>query len=144
MEVCIIDDELYCLEFLFDFLEAKSINYEKFENCKDAFDFFNTQENLKNAFNAYIIDLNIPINDSILTGSIDGHAEKEIYTQFPGLFLAQTLRNKGVLGKNIILYSVHQRDDISNLARDRLDVHFISKGKAGILKDMIRTLCNIT
>jgi hypothetical protein len=141
-EICVIDDELYCLNFLFDFLEYHQICVKNFENCRDIIPFIEEYELDK--INAFIIDLNIPVSDSVLQSSIKNHQENELYEKYPGLFLAQQLRNKGVQGKKIILYSVHQIEDIFTVARDRLGVSFISKGKPKKLKEEICKLCEIS
>jgi CheY-like chemotaxis protein len=123
--VIILDDELYNITWMMDYLYSKGISIAPAGSANDAMKLISEE-----IYRAAIIDLNVPI-----LPPLDGVAAAlgSAYAKFPGLFVARAARNLGYRGRQIIIYSVHRDPEVAEIAR-KLDCTYILKGRPKEIK----------
>lgn len=135
--IFILDDEPMFLDWFEDFSESLGFSTMFVTSVNKAYEVLNTSSN--DEFAALVIDLNVPTSpefESIL------QQKEVVFQKFKGLFIAQQARTKGISGKKIIVYSVHDNPEVEGICK-RLDVTYIPKGRAKALKDRLSTILNI-
>lgn len=128
--ILIADDEPYNLQWVVDFLE--SLNYKTViaDNVDNAI--LRLQEF---RFRAIIADLSVPLlpPQSLLTG------RNPLFEKYPGLLVADFARHRNHTGRQVVVYSVHDDQQVRELT-GRLGVTYLMKGRPRILKEEIREL----
>lgn len=123
--ILILDDELYNITWMMDYLYSKSLEVAPAGTANDAFDLVNQE-----IYRAAIIDLNVPILPPLDSAAA---ALGSAYIKYPGLFVARAARNKGYRGRQVIIYSVHRDPEVAEEAR-KLGCTYILKGRPKEIK----------
>lgn len=121
----IVDDELYNMNWLVDFLSAQGFEILEAETANEAADIVKRE-----VYRLLVIDLNIPLF-SPLDQSIPG--DQKLYREYPGLLVAWLARNAGYRDRQTVIYSVHREPIISDEA-SKLGCTYLYKGKPRDLK----------
>lgn len=127
--VLIVDDEPYAVAWIIDFTEANGFSPVICQTFGEAFDLINTEKR----FSAAVIDMNIPIAHG------DEHmlmSKGDQYKKYHGLLLAHELRDFGNDKNSVIIFTVHDDKQISEIA-EILSVQYIIKGKVRKIKDAL-------
>lgn len=137
-KIFILDDEPMFLDWIEDFTESLGFSVKFLTSVNDAY------EELNNAkideYSALVLDLNVPISPE-LEASIK--QKQNVFQEFRGLFIAQQARTKGISGRKIIVYSVHDNAEVEEICK-RLDVSYIPKGRAKVLKDKLQLILSLS
>lgn len=124
--IVMLDDELYNLTWMMDFLFSKGFNILPAANANEAIELTDQE-----IYRAIIIDLNVPI-----LPPLDSTASEygETYLKYPGLFVARHARNRGYRDRQVIIYSVH-RDQAVMVEANKLGCTYILKGRPKEIKE---------
>ena len=129
--IIILDDEMYNLTWLIDYLYSKKFSVVTSGTANDAL-----SEIDKEIYRAAIIDLNVPL----LSPEIEAAKNAgEVYAKFPGLYVAKRARNRGYRDRQVIIYSVH-RDETVNEEAKKLGCTYILKGRPKEMKEEIEAV----
>lgn len=123
--VIVLDDEIYNMVWIIDYLNSKGLEVMPALNANDAIDFIDEE-----VYRAAIIDLNVPILPPL------DEAAKQLgaaYARYPGLYVALRARNRGYRDRQVIIYSVHRDAEVSEEAR-KLGCTYILKGRPQEIK----------
>ena len=126
--VVIIDDEIHNMWWMVDYLKNKGFIVKTADNLNNGLDIINI-----GIFRALIIDLSIPILPPL------DHVVREkgiLYTQYPGLYLAVSARNRGYRDRQVVIYSVHKDAGVAEEAK-HLGCTYILKGRPQEIKKEI-------
>ena len=126
--IVLMDDEIFNIQWLVDFLEAKGFEVISASDADSALRAIS-----KEIYRTLILDLNVPISTSPQSGP---GMTKTVYKKYPGLHVAWHARNQGYRGRQVIIYSVHRDPDVEQEARN-LDCTYILKGRPTELKEEI-------
>lgn len=137
-KIFILDDEPMFLDWIEDFTESLGFSVKFLTSVNDAYEELNNTK--VEEYSALVLDLNVPVSPE-LEGSIKQKAK--VFQEFRGLFIAQQARTKGISGKKIIVYSVHDNVEVEEICK-RLDVSYITKGRAKVLKDKLQSILSIS
>ena len=118
--VLIMDDEPHVLDWLIEYLKAKSYKIKIVTNVDEAI-----KELDKTIFRITIFDLNVPASDVVKKKLED---KGDVYTKYRGLFAAVYARTKGHRGRQVIVYSVHDSEEVQNECR-RIDIQYLIKAR---------------
>ena len=97
--IMMLDDEMYNLTWMVDYIYRKGFNVAPATNANDAIALIDS-----NVFRVAIIDLNVPLLPPLDSAASD---VGEVYAKYPGLFVARYARNKGYRDRQVVIYSVH-------------------------------------
>ena len=124
-QVLVMDDEPELLEWLVEYLSVKGMEVTF---AKDIAEGMSALEEGKYCF--LVLDLNVPIS-----GECRAMLSKngELFLNFPGLYIAQSARTKGYRDRQVIVYSVHDIDEVRAVT-DRLRVTYVTKGRPRAFK----------
>jgi DNA-binding NarL/FixJ family response regulator len=123
--VVILDDEVYNITWMMDYLYSKNINVMPAASANEALDLIESE-----IYRAAIIDLNVPILPPLDEAAAQlGSA----YITYPGLFVARAARNRGYRGRQVVIYSVHRDPLVAEEAR-KLGCTYILKGRPKEIK----------
>lgn len=117
--ILLIDDEPHYLDWLIEYLENKNYQVEVAKNLSTAISL------LHNKYRVVIVDMNIPpaeIPSEELT-NIDSS-----FSSFPGLYAAHFARHHGYRNRQVIIYTVHDNEQIMELAQ-KVDCTYMLKGR---------------
>lgn len=130
-KVVVLDDELFNIEWLLDFLTAQGYETIPSSSAGEAIKIVSEE-----IFRALILDLNVPISPDLAeaAGKLGS-----VYRKYPGLFVAWTARNAGYRDRQIIIYSVHRDVEVAEEA-SRLGITYILKGRPAELKNEINAV----
>ena len=129
--VLIMDDEPHILDWLVEYLERQRYKVVMTVNVDQAIDALE-----KGKYRLVILDLNIPASGDVE----ELLAQKgDPYEQYRGLYVAEYARTKGHRGKQVVVYSVHDTGDVSNVC-ERIGVEYLVKGRP---REFKRELDNI-
>ncbi len=129
-QVLILDDEPHMLEWLIEYLKAKDLDVVFATNLREAVNLLDTSER---KFRFLILDLNVPDTGEL----VNVLAEKgKVYENYRGLYVAEFARNIGYRGRQVIVYSVHDLDEV-RLVIDKLGVTYVTKGRPRVFKQEI-------
>ena len=107
--VLIMDDEPHVLDWLVEYLEAKGCEVELVLNVDEAIKKLDEKR-----YRLTIFDLNVPASAEIQQKL----AEKgSIYSKYRGLYAAEYARSKGHRGRQVVVYSVHDAEEVSSKCR---------------------------
>lgn len=125
--VLIADDELFNLQFVVDFLEAKSYLVEVAVNVDAAIAMLQ-----KARYRMVLADLSIPLlpPHALLAG------REPLFHKYPGLLIADYARNHNHTGRQVVIYSVHEDAQVRDFSK-LYGTGYILKGRPRILKDEI-------
>ena len=123
--VVLLDDELYNMTWMMDYLYSKGLNIMPASSANEALDLINDQ-----IYRAAIIDLNVPLLPPLEEAAL---ALGAAYVKYPGLFVARQARNKGYRGRQVVIYSVHRDAEVTEEAR-KLGCTYILKGRPKEIK----------
>jgi CheY-like chemotaxis protein len=129
--IVLLDDELYNMTWMIDYLYSLNYLVNPATNANEALDL--VQE--KN-FRAIILDLNVPILPPLEEAA---RAFGAVYVKYPGLFVARQARQQGYRGRQVILYSVHRDEEVTEEVR-KLGCTYILKGRPKMIKDEIKAV----
>lgn len=123
--IVVLDDELFNIEWLLDYLDAQGYETLRSSSAGEAIEIIS-----QGSHRALILDLNVPIPPEMSEA-----AEKlgTVYRRYPGLFVAWTARNAGYRDRQVIIYTVHRDSEVAAEA-SRLGCTYILKGRPAELK----------
>jgi CheY-like chemotaxis protein len=123
--ILVADDEPYNLQWVVEFLEDKDYKVSVVDNVD-----FAIRQLQEIQFRAVIADLSIPllIPDSLLEG------KDPLFQRYPGLLIAEYARNHGHLGRQVIVYSVHDDPMVHTVAK-RIGCTYLMKGRPRQFKE---------
>ncbi|NBC33339.1 MAG: hypothetical protein GVY13_11745 [Alphaproteobacteria bacterium] len=127
-KIVIIDDELHNMWWMVDYLESKKFEVETADTLNEGLNFI-----LSGIYRALIIDLNIPVMPPV---DADVKKRGNLYIKYPGLYLAFQARNRGYRDRQVIIYSVHRDQGVSEEVK-RLYCTYILKGRPKEIKQEI-------
>lgn len=127
-EIVLLDDEIFNMMWLIDFLNAKGNDVLPTATADEASDILS-----KEVYRAAILDLNVPMSEAL---SMAAGKLAPVYQKYPGLFVARQARNGGYRDRQVIIYSVHRDPDVT-LEAERLGCTYILKGRPRELKSEI-------
>ena len=123
--VLILDDELYNLTWLIDFLQSRELKTMTFREASGI-----VPELRSEIYRCLILDLNVPVRPPL---DADAESRGHIFRQYPGLYIAWLARNFGYRGRQILVYSVH-KDEGVEVETQRLGCAYIRKGRPREMK----------
>lgn len=123
--VLILDDEPELLEWLAEYLKAKKLQVEFAKNVSEGMAALDSK-----AFRFLVLDLNVPASGQYKSALAD---KGDVFSRYPGLYVAQTARNKGYRDRQVIVYSVHDLDEV-RIITDRIRVTYATKGRPRAFK----------
>jgi CheY-like chemotaxis protein len=126
--VLLLDDEPQYLDWLVDYLEEKGYSVVHATTVDAAVDLLK-----KSKYRVVVCDLTVPVSDQLAkTITI----EMALYGKYPGAYVAHLARNLGQRSRQVVVYSVHDRAEIQELAT-RIGVQYITKGRPRQFKEEI-------
>jgi DNA-binding NtrC family response regulator len=128
LRVMIVDDEPYYLDWLIEFFEVHGYAVVIAENVTEA---CKATEN--EIFKMVIVDLNVPAGSEMKQAIMESDP---IIQRFPGLFVAQYARDLGHWDDQVIIYSVHMGEAITERSK-QLYCTYLPKGRPDVLKEAI-------
>lgn len=123
--IIVMDDELYNIVWLTDYLQAKGYDVLPARNANEALCLLREE-----VYRCAIIDLNVPMFDPLIQMT-DGLGE--VYKRYPGLLVAREARNVGYRNRQVIIYSVHRDVEVAEEAA-KLGCTYILKGRPQEMK----------
>lgn len=122
------------LDWIEDFTNSLGFSVKFITSVNDAYEEINNAK--IDEYSALVLDLNVPVSpelEALLK------QKQNVFQEFRGLFIAQQARTKGISGRKIIVYSVHDNAEVEEICK-RLDVSYIPKGRAKVLKDKLQSI----
>jgi CheY-like chemotaxis protein len=129
--VVVVDDELQNVMWMFDFFDSKKMYVSAATNVNEALITID-----KEIYRAIIVDLNIPVLEPLSQAVRD---LGNVYTKYPGLYVARIARNHGYRDRQIIIYSVHKDAEVAEEAK-RLGCSYILKGRPKEIKEELEAV----
>lgn len=129
--VMLLDDEIYNVSWMMDYLYSKDINVIPAVTANEAIDIINEE-----IYRALIIDLNVPLLPPLDAAAA---AFGEVYVKYPGLYVARMARNRGYRDRQVIIYSVH-RDQAVTVETKKLRCTYILKGRPKEMKEELASV----
>jgi CheY-like chemotaxis protein len=126
--VLLLDDEPQYLDWFVDYLEEKGYSVVHATTVDAAVGLLKTSK-----YRVVVCDLSVPVSDSL--GKTISN-ELALYGKYPGAYVAHLARNLGQRSRQVVVYSVHDRAEIQELA-NRIGVQYITKGRPRQFKDEI-------
>ena len=128
--ILLADDEPYDLQWVLDFLETMNYKTVVAENVDEAL-----RRLQEHRFRAIIADLSVPLlpPHSLLIG------RDPLFQKYPGLLVADYARNHNHTGRQVVVYSVHDDQQVRELAL-RLGVTYLLKGRPRLLKEEFKSV----
>ena len=123
--IVILDDEIYNITWMIDYLNNKDLKVEISSTANDAIELINRE-----IYRAIIVDLNVPILPPLESSVVEMGS---VYAKYPGLYVARAARNRGYRDRQVILYSVHRDAGVAEEAR-KLSCTYILKGRPKEIK----------
>lgn len=119
-KVLIMDDEPNFLDWLIEYLEAKDFRVIIAVNVDEAIEKLN-EEN----FRVAIFDLNVPASKDVLKKLEE---KGSIHTEYRGLYAAEYARTTGLRGRQVIVYSVHDSEEVLRKC-EKIGVQYLIKAR---------------
>jgi CheY-like chemotaxis protein len=123
--VLVIDDEPFQTEWLTDYFKARGFEVVQAEDLQSALDALE-----KTRYRYVVIDLSIPVSPTLAQPLAALGPE---FFRYPGLMAARRARSTGHNSFQVIVYSVHDSDDVGSYA-DLIVCRYILKGRPRELK----------
>lgn len=124
-EVLVVDDEPELLEWLAEYLEAKDVKVVFAKNIAEGISALDT-----GSYRFLVLDLNVPVSGEYRSTLA---RKGQVFSSYPGLYVAQLARNKGYRSRQVIVYSVHDIEEVRTIT-ERLDVKYATKGRPRAFK----------
>jgi len=124
----IVDDEPYYQDWLIEYLEAHGYEVLTAVNVEEACQILS-----KELFKMVIVDLSIPAGPGL---SAQLSASDPLTQQYPGIYVAQYARDHGQWDDQVIIYSVHMSEKISEKAK-QLYCTYLPKGRPDAMKEAV-------
>ena len=124
--ILVMDDELFNIQWIIDFLQAKSYDVLPTANADEAL-----QAVSQEIYRAAILDLNVPMASNPPQGP---RTSNPVYQKFPGLYVAWHARNQGYRDRQVIIYTVHRDEEVAREA-EIMRCTYILKGRPLELKE---------
>jgi CheY-like chemotaxis protein len=118
--VLIMDDEPHVLDWLIEYLEAKNYKVKIVTNVDEAISELNEM-----IFRVTILDLNVPASDMVKNKLEE---KGSVYKKYRGLYAAVYARTKGHRGRQVIVYSVHDSQEVQNECR-KIGIQYLIKAR---------------
>jgi CheY-like chemotaxis protein len=128
-KVLVLDDEPHVLEWLQEYLESKGCQVVFAVNIQEAVQAINSGHE----FRMMILDLNVPASGEF---SEILKSKGPAFENYRGLYIAEQARTMGYRGPQVIVYSVHDLDEI-RLVTERIGVTYVTKGRPRAFKSEI-------
>lgn len=127
-KILIVDDEPHNISWLPEYLADKGFSCVISKNIQNAVESLDREK-----FRAIVVDLNVPAS-----GEYNKALAKKgsLYTRYPGLYFAEHARTKGYRNKQVIVYSVHDLDEV-RLLTNRIRIEYVTKGRPRDFKSLI-------
>ncbi len=129
--VMILDDEPQHQQWLVEFIESKNYRVESAMNLEQAEALLR-----QNKYRFVVIDLNVPAQGSSARVLMN---EGALARRYPGIVAAQLARNLGYRNRQVVLYSVHNSDEVRKEAA-RIGVRYILKGRPKEFKEEVESI----
>ena len=126
--VLVIDDEPFNTEWLSDYFLARKFKVMHAEDLQSALAALEVTR-----YRYVVIDLSIPHSPALAQPLASLGTE---FFRYPGLMAARQARNIGHNSYQVIVYSVHDSDDVDAYT-GKIDCRYILKGRPKVLKDHI-------
>lgn len=125
-DILILDDEPHLLEWLVEYLQARSYKTMFTEDVAQAI------AALKSGitFRMMILDLNVPAPGEY-TELL--RSRGPTHDNYRGLYVAEQARNMGYRGRQVVVYSVHDVEAVRRIT-DRIGTTYITKGRPRAFK----------
>lgn len=127
--ILLMDDELFNIQWLIDYLEGQGYEVLPTSSADEAIEVVNSE-----IYRAAIFDLNVPMSAQSLGGP---RCHKPVYQKYPGLYVAWCARNAGYRARQVIIYSVHRDQEVA-VEAEIIGCTYIVKGRPLELKDEIQ------
>ncbi|MCC6506524.1 MAG: hypothetical protein IT475_13890 [Aquimonas sp.] len=124
----ILDDEPHLLVWLGEFLEGKGLKVRFESDVAKAIEALGQEK-----YRLLILDLNVPVPTSLKEAV---GKRGPLYEEYRGLFVAEYARNAGYRDRQVIVYSVHDVDEVRKIT-NRIRVTYAIKGRPRIFKEEI-------
>lgn len=126
MRVFLLDDEYTNISWLVEWLNMKGCLTETAASADEA---LKKLDGNVNKFDYFLVDLNVP--SSVHRGTAP------IYSEYPGLAVAQKIRSWGVSGTKVVIYSVHLTPQLEVEIFEKLSCKYVVKGRPRELKNVL-------
>jgi CheY-like chemotaxis protein len=124
-QVLIMDDEPHLLDWLVEYFDKKGYASRFAINVSEAVDLLNQER-----FRMLVLDLNVPAPgeySQILNN------KGTLFQKYRGLYVAEYARTKGYRDRQVVVYSVHDVDEV-RLHAERMSVTYVTKGRPRAFK----------
>jgi CheY-like chemotaxis protein len=129
--VLLMDDEPHLVFWIVEYAESKGYDVKQVHNLQEAISELN-----KNQYRVVVLDLNVPASADYTKKLQE---KGELYMQYRGLYAAEYARTKGHRGKQVVVYSVHDLEEILGVC-EKIGVSYLVKGRP---RDFKKELDNI-
>lgn len=129
--VVMLDDELYNLTWMMDYLYSKGLGVIPSSTANEALDILRTE-----IYRAAIIDLNVPLLSPLDEAAAQFGAT---YARYPGLYVARMARNFGYRDRQVLIYSVHRDEEVMKEAK-KIGCTYILKGRPKEIKEELEVV----
>jgi len=129
----VIDDEPEYLQWLAEYFETFGLRTQFATSLPDALRAIDSDH-----YRVVLVDLEVPAPGA---SAQLAKARDPVITKFPGIAAAIHALNKGYKASEVIVYSVHD-DDAAGSELRKMDVPYVLKGRAEVLKGILRNLLN--
>lgn len=127
-EILILDDEPHNISWLPEYLDGRGYLCDIAKNIKEAIELLSNKK-----FRAIVVDLNVPAPGEYSAAIA---AKGDVYFKYRGLYFAEHARTLGYRNKQVIVYSVHDIDEV-RLVTDRIRIEYATKGRPRDFKNLI-------
>ena len=129
--VLLLDDEMYNLQWMIEFLQSKNLRTRTFTNANQI-----AKEIGGEIYRCLILDLNVPVLPPL---DKDVARYGNIFRRYPGLYIAILARTAGYRERQVVIYSVH-KDRAVELEARRRGCTYIRKGRPREMKTELRDI----
>jgi len=126
--VLIMDDEPHVLDWLVEYLEAKGYEVNIVANVDEAIDALD-----HSSFRVAIFDLNVPASERVLKKLEE---RGSVHSKYRGLYAAEYARTKGLRGKQVVVYSVHDSTEVERKCQT-IGVQYLIKARPREFKNAL-------
>lgn len=124
-QVLIMDDEPHLLNWLSEYFDKKGFGCVFATNVAEAIEQLDTQ-----SFRMLVLDLNVPAPGEYSKILND---RGTLFQKYRGLYVAEYARTKGYRDRQVVVYSVHDVDEV-RLHAGRMRVTYVTKGRPRAFK----------
>lgn len=129
--ILIMDDEPHVLDWLVEYLNAKGYEVDLALNVDEAVEKLD-----KGEYRLSIFDLNVPASEGILAKL---RGKSDVHTKYRGLYAAEYARTRGLRGRQVIVYSVHDSEGVSEQC-GKVGIQYLIKARPREFKRKIDSI----